>query len=219
MLPRARLSIMHARRLCSATTVSIDVSRLRRATAAHVHEPATGLLRELQSRIRFQGSMTVAEYMTAALTHPVHGYYMQRDVFGKQGDFVTSPEISQIFGDLLGVWCASACVSDPNPDPTPTSNPTLTLTRTLPRCVSCWEQLGKPKRVRLVEAGPGRGTLMADVLRATTIFPAFQVAPTLTLTRSLYLTLSRTTFPPSRTPSRSTYSRYRLSCEACRGAR
>ena len=105
----ARLTSTHARRLCSSSTVSIDVSRLRRtAAAAHVHEPATGLLRELQSRIRFQGSMTVAEYMTAALTHPVHGYYMQRDVFGKQGDFVTSPEISQIFGDLLGVWCVSA---------------------------------------------------------------------------------------------------------------
>ena len=122
-LRHARLSSMHARRLCSATTVSIDVSRLRRSAAAHVHEPATGLLRELQSRIRFQGSVTVAEYMTAALTHPVHGYYMQRDVFGKQGDFVTSPEISQIFGDLLGVWCVSACVS---------ARVTLPLPRTLP---------------------------------------------------------------------------------------
>ena len=60
---------MRARCFCSATTVSVDVSRLRRAAAVHVHEPATGLLRELQSRIRFQGSMTVAEYMTAALTH------------------------------------------------------------------------------------------------------------------------------------------------------
>ena len=60
--------------------------------------------------------------------------------------------------------------------PTPTPNPTLPLTLTLTRCVSCWEQLGKPKRLRLVEAGPGRGTLMADVLRATSIFPAFQAA-------------------------------------------
>jgi hypothetical protein len=82
-------------------------------------------------------------------------------------------------------------------NPTPTPNPTLTLTPTLTRCVSCWEQLGKPKRVRLVEAGPGRGTLMADVLRATTIFPAFQVTPTLTLTQpsTLALTLTLTTFP------------------------
>ena len=108
---------MRARCFCSATTVSVDVSRLRRAAAVHVHEPATGLLRELQSRIRFQGSMTVAEYMTAALTHPVHGYYMQRDVFGTQGDFVTSPEISQIFGDLLGVWCVSASVLSTQPLP------------------------------------------------------------------------------------------------------
>ena len=108
---------MRARCFCSATTVSVDVSRLRRTAAVHVHEPATGLLRELQSRIRFQGSMTVAEYMTAALTHPVHGYYMQRDVFGTQGDFVTSPEISQIFGDLLGVWCVSASVLSSQPLP------------------------------------------------------------------------------------------------------
>ena len=145
---RSRLSLPARRFLCS-TTVSIDVSKLRRAAAAHSHDdkPATGLLRELQSRIRFQGPMTVAEYMTAALTHPVHGYYMRRDVFGREGDFITSPEISQVFGDLLGVWC-----------------------------VSCWEQLGKPARVRLVEAGPGRGTLMADVLRATAIFPAFHKA-------------------------------------------
>ena len=131
------------------STISIDASRLRRNVPQHDHdhEPATGLLRELQSRIRFQGPITVAEYMTAALTHPVHGYYMKRDVFGRKGDFITSPEISQVFGDLLGVWC-----------------------------VSCWEQLGKPARVRLVECGPGRGTLMADVLRASAVFPSFHKA-------------------------------------------
>ena len=130
------------------STISIDASRLRRNVPHnHDHAPATGLLRELQSRIRFQGPITVAEYMTAALTHPVHGYYMKRDVFGRKGDFITSPEISQVFGDLIGVWC-----------------------------VSCWEQLGKPARVRLVECGPGRGTLMADVLRASAVFPSFHRA-------------------------------------------
>ena len=85
-LRRSCLSVhpnaMRARCFCSATTVSVDVSRLRRAAAVHVHEPATGLLRELQSRIRFQGSMTVAEYMTAALTHPVHGYYTRAGADG-----------------------------------------------------------------------------------------------------------------------------------------
>ena len=163
---------MRARCFCSATTVSVDVSRLRRAAAVHVHEPATGLLRELQSRIRFQGSMTVAEYMTAALTHPVHGYYMKRNVFGTQGDFVTSPEIS----DLRRPSWRMVRLSKRSQQPTPTPNPTLPRTLTLTRCVSCWEQLGKPKRLRLVEAGPGREPLMADVLRATSIFPAFQAA-------------------------------------------
>jgi NADH dehydrogenase [ubiquinone] 1 alpha subcomplex assembly factor 7 len=92
--------------------------------------------------------MTVKEYMTAALTHPVHGYYMHSsEVFGRSGDFVTSPEVSQVFGELLGVWC-----------------------------VASWESLGRPERVRLVEMGPGRGTLMADVLRSTAAFTPFHAA-------------------------------------------
>ncbi|CAI7881477.1 unnamed protein product [Closterium sp. NIES-54] len=66
------------------------------------------------------------------------GYYMQRDVFGREGDFITSPEISQMFGEMVAVWAMMA-----------------------------WQQLGAPPRVHLVELGPGRGTLMADLLRVS----------------------------------------------------
>lgn len=82
-----------------------------------------------------------------ALTHPEYGYYMQRDVFGRGGDFTTSPEVSQVFGELVGIWC-----------------------------VASWQQLGSPSRIRLVEVGPGRGTLMSDVLRSAAMFPAFRAA-------------------------------------------
>jgi len=109
-------------------------------------------MRELASHIRFRGPLTVAEFMSKALTHPVHGYYMRRDVFGREGDFITSPEVSQVFGELIGVWC-----------------------------VASWEMLGRPAAISLVEPGPGRGTLMADVLRATAPFADFQRAATANL--------------------------------------
>lgn len=96
----------------------------------------SALARELAGMIRFRGPVTFAEYMRQCLTHPVHGYYMRRDVFGRRGDFITGPEISQVFGELVGVWC-----------------------------VAMWQQLGEPRALRVVEAGPGRGTLMADMLR------------------------------------------------------
>lgn len=103
------------------------------------------LVSHLRSLITFRGGpLSVAEFMHEALTHPEHGYYMSRDVFGTAGDFVTSPEISQLFGELLGVWVATL-----------------------------WEQLGKPQKLCLVELGPGRGTLMADFLRFATSLPPF----------------------------------------------
>ena len=85
--------------------------------------------------------------MAEALTHPTHGYYMSRDVFGTQGDFVTSPEVSQMFGEMLGVWAAAL-----------------------------WDSMGRPPRLLLVELGPGRGTLLADALRATRRLPGFAAA-------------------------------------------
>ncbi len=89
------------------------------------------------ARIRADGPMRVDEYMALCLGHPEHGYYRTRDPLGARGDFVTAPEISQMFGEMVGLWLAAV-----------------------------WQAAGRPDPVRLVELGPGRGTLMADALRA-----------------------------------------------------
>jgi NADH dehydrogenase [ubiquinone] 1 alpha subcomplex assembly factor 7 len=101
----------------------------------------------LARRIRIAGPITVAEYMAEALGHPQYGYYKQGDPFGLEGDFITAPEISQMFGELLGAWCATV-----------------------------WETMGRPAPVQLVELGPGRGTLMADALRGTRKVAGFHAA-------------------------------------------
>jgi len=107
----------------------------------------TPLLPLVLRRIRQTGPISLATYMAEALLHPEHGYYSQREPFGRAGDFVTAPEVSQIFGELLGLWC-----------------------------VDCWQRLGAPDPVLLVELGPGRGTLMADALRAAGVMPGFRAA-------------------------------------------
>ncbi len=104
----------------------------------------TPLGREIARLIAAEGPMSVERYIALCLGHPVHGYYMTRDPFGVDGDFVTAPEISQMFGELIGLWC-----------------------------VDTWQRMGAPAPVRLVELGPGRGTLMADALRAARVVPAF----------------------------------------------
>ncbi|MEM9146141.1 MAG: SAM-dependent methyltransferase [Pseudomonadota bacterium] len=96
----------------------------------------TPLERLLEAQIAASGPITVAEFMTQALSHPQHGYYATRDPLGAAGDFITAPEISQMFGEMIGVWLATV-----------------------------WRQMGQGPVV-LVELGPGRGTLMADALRA-----------------------------------------------------
>ncbi len=102
-------------------------------------DPAGASLRQrLATRLALGGPMTVADYMSEALGHPRHGYYSQRDPLGAGGDFITAPEISQMFGELIGAWLAER-----------------------------WQALGAPGKVHLVELGPGRGTLMEDALRAT----------------------------------------------------
>ena len=97
----------------------------------------TALADLLKRRIATTGPITLADYMSEALLHPEHGYYTTRDPLGATGDFVTSPEISQMFGEMIGLCLAQA-----------------------------WIDQGRPNGV-LAELGPGRGTLMQDILRAT----------------------------------------------------
>ncbi|MAI63042.1 MAG: hypothetical protein CBB87_11295 [Micavibrio sp. TMED27] len=92
----------------------------------------------LRDKISKNGPINVGAFMDLCLSHPEHGYYMKKDPFGARGDFVTAPEVSQIFGEMLGAWVADI-----------------------------WHQLGSPEAFTLLECGPGRGTLMADILRAT----------------------------------------------------
>jgi len=98
-------------------------------------------------RIRAEGPMTLADYMATCLLHPQFGYYATRDPFGQSGDFITAPEISQMFGELVGLALAQS-----------------------------WIDQGSPSPFTLAEVGPGRGTLMADILRATKAVAGFHAA-------------------------------------------
>ncbi len=104
-----------------------------------------GLL--LRQRIRDSGPLSVADFMGQCLSHPEWGYYIGRDPLGRAGDFITAPEISQMFGELLGLWAAVV-----------------------------WQAMGEPAEVVLAELGPGRGTLMSDFLRAAAQLAPFRKA-------------------------------------------
>ena len=97
---------------------------------------------EIKKLIKSSGPMPVWRYMELCLMHPEHGYYVSRDPLGREGDFTTAPEVSQMFGELLGLWAASV-----------------------------WRLMGSPSPFRLIELGPGRGTMMADALRALRVMP------------------------------------------------
>jgi uracil-DNA glycosylase family 4 len=99
---------------------------------------------EIRRRIEVAGPMPVGQYMSLCLAHPEHGYYITRDPLGRDGDFTTSPEISQMFGELIGLWAATV-----------------------------WQAMGSPPHLNLVELGPGHGTLMRDALRAVQVVPDF----------------------------------------------
>ncbi len=109
---------------------------------------------EIRTRIATDGPISIADYMALCLTHPQEGYYTSRHPIGgnENGDFITAPEVSQMFGELIGVWCMEA-----------------------------WRALGSPDLFYLVELGPGRGTLMRDLLRAGQAVPDFLSAANICL--------------------------------------
>lgn len=113
---------------------------------------APTLLDVLRERIARHGPLPVDQYMRACLEHPEHGYWQRAATIGAGGDFITAPEISQVFGELIGLWA-----------------------------VTVWDGLGRPSPLRLVELGPGRGTLMRDALRAAHAVPQFLDAATVHL--------------------------------------
>ena len=137
----------------------------------------TPLEEEIRRHIEMHGPMPLSDYMTLCLTHPEHGYYTTGSPVGgrasaqrQAGDFITAPEVSQMFGELLGVWC-----------------------------IEMWQALGSPSAFNLVEIGPGRGTLMQDLLRISGALPNFksachvrliEVSPTLSEQQSLALSSS-----------------------------
>ena len=98
----------------------------------------------LVREIVLTGPMTVADYVTRCLHDPRGGYYSTRPALGEGGDFITAPLVSQMFGELIGLWA-----------------------------IEVWSRLGAPERVRLVEVGPGDGTLISDALRAARLVPGF----------------------------------------------
>lgn len=112
----------------------------------------TPLLKRLRADIAANGPIPVSQYMRACLTDAKAGYYRSSEVLGRHGDFITAPEISQTFGELVGLWC-----------------------------LAVWQQMGRPNQLQLVELGAGRGTLLQDALRATSRWPAFQEALSLSI--------------------------------------
>ena len=110
------------------------------------------LQNHITALIRASGPLTLAEFMALCLQHPEHGYYTTRDPLGASGDFTTSPEISQMFGELIGLCLAQR-----------------------------WLDMGAPAPFTLAELGPGRGTLMADILRATRGVAGFHAAAEIVL--------------------------------------
>lgn len=112
-------------------------------------EPLTALAKELQNYIFMRGPITLHDFVRQAANHALHGYY-QNDKsakIGEKGDFITAPEISHLFGEMITIWC-----------------------------VLTWRSLGSPQSIRLIELGPGNGTLMQDILNAATSFPEFKKA-------------------------------------------
>ena len=112
-------------------------------------EEPTPLSIDLQSYIKMRGPISLHDYMTQCLNHPLYGYYQRKNVskIGKEGDFITAPEISQLFGEIIAIWL-----------------------------VSTWQSMGCPSKIDIIEMGPGNGTLIADIVRISKRFPSFHKA-------------------------------------------
>ncbi|CAO3637037.1 unnamed protein product [Mucor hiemalis] len=119
-------------------------SNISDVTPKLVKETLSPLGRHLYDSIKLRGPLTMSHFMRQVLVNPLSGYYMAGNVFGKQGNFVTSPEVSQVFGELCGIWYLTE-----------------------------WMRLGQPEKTQIIEFGPGRGTLMSDMLRTLAQFPKF----------------------------------------------
>lgn len=104
----------------------------------------TPLAMIIRQKIKDEGPIPLSEYMGLCLGHPEYGYYMTRDPFGRAGDFITAPEVSQMFGEMIGAWL-----------------------------MDTWQKMGSPPDFTLLELGAGRGTLMSDILRVSKVLPAF----------------------------------------------
>lgn len=118
-----------------------------RQMSAKNREEKTPLWDVLSDEIQKQGPITIERYMEIVLHHPEHGYYRCGNPLGSAGDFGTAPEVSQLFGEMLGVWCIKA-----------------------------WKQLGEPDCFALLELGPGQGLMLQDIFSFTSNFPDFQRA-------------------------------------------
>lgn len=115
----------------------------------------TPLALKLKERIRRDGPISLADYMEACLLDAEHGYYVTQQAIGRDGDFITAPEITQIFGEIIGAWVAVT-----------------------------WQRMGAPSPVRLIELGPGRGTLMSDMMRVLARVPPLMQALSIELIES-----------------------------------